>query len=290
MSKWEIDILEAFLRLNRPATQIDIWKEILKSKTDKKELLEMLNKDKLTKAETKRYYFQFNEIVPKGWIEREIEQHCAEANHKKKDLDKSKRQIRYKGLKLKKVGPYVLHEDYNTQDILVKSIEDYDQLNAIVFPSEDIDDKNYQLEVLYANVSKNEIDEYIEKQEGKPSKNKANSGPYWARDPKLAKIALYKQNFNCQIDMNHKTFISALTNTNFVEAHHLIPMKNQDDFDSPLDVVSNIVALCPNCHRKIHHSSLSERIKMTKELYENRKTREKAQGLYIKIEDLVKLI
>lgn len=66
MSKWEIDILEAFLRLNRPATQIDIWKEILKSKTDKKELLEMLNKDKLTKAETKRYYFQFNEIVPKG--------------------------------------------------------------------------------------------------------------------------------------------------------------------------------------------------------------------------------
>ena len=45
----------------------------------------------------------------------------------------------------------------------------------------------------------------------------------------------------------------------FVEVHHLIPMEKQNDFEDSLDVPENIVALCPNCHRKIHLASKSEK-------------------------------
>ena len=37
-----------------------------------------------------------------------------------------------------------------------------------------------------------------------------------------------------------------------MEAHHLIPLKFQDDFHYSIDVPANIVSLCPNCHREVH--------------------------------------
>ena len=38
-----------------------------------------------------------------------------------------------------------------------------------------------------------------------------------------------------------------------MEAHHLIPLRMQHDFENSLDVVGNIVSICPNCHRLIHY-------------------------------------
>ena len=35
--------------------------------------------------------------------------------------------------------------------------------------------------------------------------------------------------------------------------HHLIPLRMQHDFENSLDVVGNIVSICPNCHRLIHY-------------------------------------
>ncbi|MBY0001439.1 HNH endonuclease [Priestia aryabhattai] len=37
-----------------------------------------------------------------------------------------------------------------------------------------------------------------------------------------------------------------------MEAHHLIPMKKQNDYQNSIDVDGNIICLCPTCHRKIH--------------------------------------
>lgn len=44
----------------------------------------------------------------------------------------------------------------------------------------------------------------------------------------------------------------------YIEAHHLIPMKNSRFFTTSLDVAENILPLCPNCHRKIHHATDSD--------------------------------
>ncbi|MCK9482314.1 MAG: HNH endonuclease, partial [Bacteroidia bacterium] len=47
-------------------------------------------------------------------------------------------------------------------------------------------------------------------------------------------------------------FTSKSSGNSFVEAHHLIPMSEQTNYEKSLDVEANIVALCPNCHRKVH--------------------------------------
>lgn len=75
----------------------------------------------------------------------------------------------------------------------------------------------------------------------------------WPRDPKKAKQAIKQAEFKCEIDDTHETFVSEASRKNYMEAHHLIPLRMQHDFENSLDVVGNIVSICPNCHRLIHY-------------------------------------
>lgn len=76
----------------------------------------------------------------------------------------------------------------------------------------------------------------------------------WSRDPNIAFTSIENSNFLCENDHKHLTFISEVTGHQFVEAHHLIPMKYQGDFEFSLDVPENIISLCPTCHRAFHNS------------------------------------
>lgn len=80
------------------------------------------------------------------------------------------------------------------------------------------------------------------------------SGRY-RRDPKIAARALRAANFKCEANMLHETFVSRRSSKPFVEAHHLFPMSTQSLFQYSLDVPENIIALCPNCHRLLHHGT-----------------------------------
>ena len=85
------------------------------------------------------------------------------------------------------------------------------------------------------------------------------------RDRSISAYALKKANYLCQINENHKTFIQN-NERNYVEGHHVIPMSAQDQFEYSIDVPENIVALCPNCHRKVHLSNMDTRLIMINEL------------------------
>jgi 5-methylcytosine-specific restriction protein A len=58
-----------------------------------------------------------------------------------------------------------------------------------------------------------------------------------------------------------------------MEAHHIIPLRLQENFAKSLDVYANLVSLCPICHRKIHLGIIEERRLMIDEIYEIRKER-----------------
>jgi 5-methylcytosine-specific restriction protein A len=88
----------------------------------------------------------------------------------------------------------------------------------------------------------------------KNNRIQANGSSIWGRDPNISFMALDNANFHCQNDNTHRTFISARTGHQFVEAHHLIPMEYQDEFDFSIDIPENIISLCPNCHRAFHNS------------------------------------
>jgi hypothetical protein len=88
-----------------------------------------------------------------------------------------------------------------------------------------------------------------------------------------AKKSIIFADFRCEFDHNHNHFTSEITGRNYVEAHHIIPMKYQYEFPFRLDVEANIVSLCCACHKKIHHSVFEEKSLLIDRLFDLRKRR-----------------
>jgi len=102
-------------------------------------------------------------------------------------------------------------------------------------------------------------------------------GPEWEKSkgrtilvtkPGIGKYCLRKANFQCEIDNNHPTFTSKATGNNYVEAHHLIPIKYQSSYKNTLDNHGNIVALCPNCHRLLYHANRSAKLNYLSNIFD----------------------
>ena len=147
---------------------------------------------------------------------------------------------------------------------------------------EEIEDTQFQNDVLVAPATITP-----RTPQKRPEKNKSGSNKgTWKRDPAKAKEALEDASYLCQIDSGHHTFISEVTDKNFVEAHHLIPMKVQEDFKWSLDVPGNIVSLCPNCHRLIHHATKKERRKLVNMLFTKNSTLLNKYGISTTVEKL----
>jgi 5-methylcytosine-specific restriction protein A len=123
-----------------------------------------------------------------------------------------------------------------------------------------------------------------------PKVNKTGlSGGGYRRNPNVAASALKLANFKCEIDAEHKTFISNAKGRPYMEAHHLIPFGNQGGFKFSLDVTANIVALCPNCHRLLHHGNKGDKAKEIAALFALRRARLLEKELKISATELMKL-
>jgi 5-methylcytosine-specific restriction enzyme A len=75
------------------------------------------------------------------------------------------------------------------------------------------------------------------------------------RDPKLAVERFQIANYRCEFDAKCRLFLGRGSERNFLECHHIIPMQFQSDFKRSLDFVSNLIALCPFCHRDSSRAS-----------------------------------
>ena len=73
----------------------------------------------------------------------------------------------------------------------------------------------------------------------------------------------------------HETFTRNKDDKNYTEAHHLIPYEQYDVFADKglsLDRSYNIVSLCPNCHRNIHHGKKEDIGNLLEQLYKVKRT------------------
>lgn len=113
--------------------------------------------------------------------------------------------------------------------------------------------------------------------EGKNKKYKRNNAK--------AKRAIVYSNYQCNIDIEHGSFVAKNGKT-YMEAHHLIPMSAQEYFENSLDVDANIVSLCPICHRKLHHGKEVEL--ELKKLFDDRIALLKQSGIDIAFNELKK--
>jgi 5-methylcytosine-specific restriction protein A len=76
----------------------------------------------------------------------------------------------------------------------------------------------------------------------------------YRRDPQLALRAFRRSNFQCEFDPRHRLFVSRVSGHPFLEPHHLVHVSLQSQFQKRLDHPDNIFALCPWCHRAVHHA------------------------------------
>lgn len=121
-----------------------------------------------------------------------------------------------------------------------------------------------------------------EEPQNKPEQIVSKNGKSrWVRNPSISREALENANFKCELDDTHITFIAQATGNNFVEAHHLIAMKYQGEFENSLDVPGNIISLCPNCHSFLHYASQEDIKEAIALLYSKRKSQLKNFDIHI---------
>ncbi len=118
-------------------------------------------------------------------------------------------------------------------------------------------------------------------------------GKKYKRNPLLGKIAIQKAYYCCEKDVRHETFESEKTRKNFMEAHHLVPVKYQQNiwnkYKINVDCVENIVSLCPTCHRAFHNGTKEVKRQMVENIYEKLLPRYKSIGFEITLEEIKKL-
>lgn len=105
-------------------------------------------------------------------------------------------------------------------------------------------------------------------------------------NPSLGKESIKDNRYHCFINGDHDTFLKP-DGTKYMEVHHLIPLNQQKNFQYKLDTKANIVPLCPNCHRMLHHGRFEDIEAILKALYNKRIDALKQSGLDISFEDLI---
>ena len=103
------------------------------------------------------------------------------------------------------------------------------------------------------------------------------------------KIAFEREEYKCELDSEHITFIDRATDRPYMEGHMLIPYSAQDAFKVSLDVDANICCVCPICQAKLDHASDTERQELLMQLYMKHKDMLKTAGIEITPMQLFKL-
>jgi predicted HNH restriction endonuclease len=126
---------------------------------------------------------------------------------------------------------------------------------------------------------------------GKPKKKQpptyTNGHRTYPRDRQTAINALTHAHYECEIDIEHPSFIRKKSDKKYTEPHHLVPMSYSDKFDVCLDVEENIVSLCSNCHNQIHYGR--DEKELLEQLYEERKLALKSVGIIVTLEQLLSM-
>lgn len=136
--------------------------------------------------------------------------------------------------------------------------------------TEDIVDLQFNENLEAADDNEENINPVIEVAQKRKEKIKYGDILTYPRNKVESLEAKRRSDWKCELNPNHITFISSANNKPYIEAHHLIPMSAQDYFETNIDYAHNIVCLCPNCHRKIHHAIDSERREMLRLLFRKR--------------------
>lgn len=134
---------------------------------------------------------------------------------------------------------------------------------------EEDEDENYQEASNNQEINNLANNHIPHAQEKKSILTSLDSKTYYPRDPKQATIALELAKHLCEYDPSLPSFVSKNSGKNYIEAHHLIPIKYFKEFNYSIDVPENIIALNPLSHRQIHHGTDQKKEEIIEKLYKD---------------------
>jgi hypothetical protein len=115
----------------------------------------------------------------------------------------------------------------------------------------------------------------------------------YKRNPLLGRIAIQNAYYRCENNPYHETFKSAKTHKNFMEAHHLVPVKYQQQiwqkYNINVDCTENIVSLCPTCHRAFHNGTKEVKAQLIENIYKQIIPRYKSINFDISLDEIKSL-
>ena len=109
--------------------------------------------------------------------------------------------------------------------------------------------------------------------------------------------ALEKYGYKCFFDhfsmdeeehrAHELSYFKTKKNLTYLEGHHMVQMENSKFFEKDVDVVENIVPVCPNCHRKLHNAN-KDVVKRMLNMYYANSDKEKLirKGIFVDISTL----
>lgn len=166
-------------------------------------------------------------------------------------------------------------------------IEDKKQLSFTVDTA--VNEQIVSSDNISDSVDKKEIKDEV-KPKKEPLKNRSGKSIV-PRDKHESDKAIILSDFSCEFEQTHKSFSAKKSKRNYVEAHHLIPLKYYYDekYSNSIDVSANIVSLCPNCHKCIHLGSDNEKLILLSKLFsDERQQRLEQAGISISFDELKK--
>lgn len=101
--------------------------------------------------------------------------------------------------------------------------------------------------------------------------DRTTKGERIERDPALVKKRMELCKFKCEYSESHRLFLSKSSGCNYLEVHHVIPMRFQKNFaNKKLDHINNLYGLCPYCHAAVHFAEGRIARKLLSKMYDER--------------------
>ncbi len=95
-------------------------------------------------------------------------------------------------------------------------------------------------------LSDQELEEKIRKKKREISRERKVVSTSYSRDQEVAEYAIRRADGQCDLCQQAAPFVKR-DGSPYLESHHVIWLSRGGE-----DVIENVVAVCPNCHRKIH--------------------------------------
>lgn len=197
----------------------------------------------LATRELDRKILCLNSDKTKGWRSFEILGHVG-LNNSHKGLF-ANHQINY--------AIRVLEELDTSSELIVMHLKHYLENKNHIYIDKEIFDERFQEECKQSR----ERTQAERLKRIKDSKNYATrekvSTYVFRRNPDIVEEALYRSDGFCERCKSAAPFTRKKDNTPYLETHHIVPLCKGGD-----DVLENVIAVCPNCHRELHYGDLNE--------------------------------